>query len=173
MRLEGSGGFASSGLRTATLGRVNALTASKSVTAERGGARLYALLLSFTWLLLLSADLWAASRSSETPASATVAAPAAKEPPALVLLQTAAEVRDLRVEEADRTYPIRLRGVVTYYDPAWPACFIQDSTAGVFVYPAAPALLERGNLVEVEGKSERGLYAPIVDKGRFKVIATA
>ncbi len=91
----------------------------------------------------------------------------------LPLLTLASEVRELPPGKATNGYPIRLRGTVTYADPYWDALFIQDSSAGIFVYfqTNSPSLRE-GDLVEVEGFSSEGSFAPVVQSTRARVLGT-
>jgi two-component system, cell cycle sensor histidine kinase and response regulator CckA len=86
--------------------------------------------------------------------------PAADQP---LTLTTAGQVRTLSPAEADRPYPVRLRGVITYYEPRRSAVFVQDETGGIFVSMASAQLtLRQGQLVEVEGVSTRGGKNPCV-----------
>ena len=39
----------------------------------------------------------------------------------------------MTVEEAKQSRAVRLRGVITYYDPEEPDLFVQDSTGGIWV----------------------------------------
>jgi two-component system, cell cycle sensor histidine kinase and response regulator CckA len=81
----------------------------------------------------------------------------------LQTLTTAAEVRTLSPAEADLGHPVRLRGVVTYYEPRWSYVFVQDATSGIFVQMASAQLaLHQGQLVDVEGISTRGGKTPCV-----------
>jgi len=48
------------------------------------------------------------------------------------ILTTAVEVRSLSALEADRHYPVKLRGVVTFYDEALYSRFVQDETADIY-----------------------------------------
>ncbi len=84
-------------------------------------------------------------------------------------LTTAAQIRDLSPEEAARRYPIHIRGVLTFSDQSQFLRFVQDETAGIYVY-ASDAIydptLKAGDLVEITGHSNRGEYAPIIDASR-------
>lgn len=90
-------------------------------------------------------------------------------------LITARAVHSLPAPEAVRGYPVRLRAVVTYYDPyidpRHGALFVQDSTGGVFVaVPVRPILpLKPGSEVEVTGVTGPGDYASIVDGGHVVI----
>jgi len=92
----------------------------------------------------------------------------------LPVLTQALQIRRLTVAEAGRGYPVRLRGVVTYYN--WDASdlFIQDSTAGIWVNPGQtkPAL-HSGEWVEIEGVSAAGDLAPAIDHARFRSLGEA
>jgi len=95
-------------------------------------------------------------------------------------LTTAAQVRQLKPEEADRRYRVRLRGVLTFVNdqqvPARAMRFIQDETGGIFFTlnptPEDPPLAV-GQLVEVEGYSGRGQYAPVVIGERLRLLGQA
>ena len=98
------------------------------------------------------------------------------QPGGLRVLTTAKEAHTLSLEEAQRGYPIHLRGVVTYYDPyidvRHGAMFVRDNSGGIFVVaPTAPILSMRaGTLVDVTGVSGPGDYAPVVDQSKITVI---
>ena len=78
-------------------------------------------------------------------------------------LRTAAAVRSLTVEEAQQKRQARLRGVVTFFEETLFSRFIQDETAGVYLFDSAlPLHLLPGQLVEVIGTTSPGEYAPIV-----------
>jgi PAS domain S-box-containing protein len=89
------------------------------------------------------------------------------------LLTTAAEVRNLTVAEADRHYPVKLRGVVTFYDPSLFSRFLQDKTAGIYLQETNIPSLIPGQLVELEGFTSSGEYAPIILPERVRIIGTA
>ena len=92
----------------------------------------------------------------------------------LALAQTviteAAAVRRLSSFDTSLRHRVRLTGVVTYHDPAWRLLFVQDRTAGVFVFadedlsPLAP-----GTEVEVEGETDTGGFAPALTNARVLV----
>src|SRR5205814_827213 len=75
-------------------------------------------------------------------------------------------------DELKRGYPVSLRGVITYYDPAWNLLFFQDETGGLYVSPQGlPANLRAGQLVELDGASGPG-YKGVADP-RVKVLGEA
>jgi signal transduction histidine kinase len=86
-------------------------------------------------------------------------------------LVTVAAVRDLTVAQAQRQPPVRLRGVVTFFDEALFSRFFQDGTAGIYLQPSAnmPPLTP-GLVVEIEGLANPGEYAPIIVPERVTVV---
>jgi signal transduction histidine kinase len=90
-------------------------------------------------------------------------------------LRTAAAVRSLTEEEAQQHRHVRLRAVVTFYEEIFFSRFIQDDTAGIYLSDAGLPLvhLSPGQLVEVEGTTEPGEYAPIIVPQRIQVIGEA
>ncbi|HEV8486816.1 MAG TPA: response regulator [Blastocatellia bacterium] len=93
----------------------------------------------------------------------------------LALLTTVDQIHKLSPEEAKRNYPVHLRCVVTYYEPLWHFAFIQDSTAGIFMDLRAEKGLriEPGQLVEVDGQSGPGDFAPVLIRPRLRVVGKA
>ena len=94
-------------------------------------------------------------------------------------LTTAHEAHDISLEEAARGYPVRIRGVVTFYDPdidpRHAALFVHDSTGSIFIgLPSRPILaLKPGTLVEVTGVSGTGDYAPLILNGHVRTIGNS
>ena len=94
-------------------------------------------------------------------------------------LSDAHEAHDISLEEAARGYPVRIRGVVTYYDPnldpRHAALFVHDSTGSIFIgLPSRPILpLKAGTQVEVTGVSGTGDYAPVILEGHVRVIGNS
>ena len=81
------------------------------------------------------------------------------------------DIRQLTEDEASRHHPVRIVGVVTYFDPAWAMLFIQDDTSGIFVDVHRQDLQVRtGDLVEVSGASAPGNFAPEIVRPAFKVL---
>ena len=81
------------------------------------------------------------------------------------------QIRRLSPDDAAKGHPVLIRGVVTMDAPA-PDFFIQDSTAGIYV--EGNALLNfphaLGDLVEVEGITGPGKFAPVIRERQFRVI---
>ena len=90
---------------------------------------------------------------------------------ALPTLTTIGAIRVLSQDEGARGYPVRVRGTVTHIDEkADVSLIVHDGQLGQFFMPPTdPAAaaewreLRRGDLVEIEGRTVRGGFAPNVD----------
>jgi PAS domain S-box-containing protein len=88
-------------------------------------------------------------------------------------LHAAADVRRLTAEQAALGYPVRLRGVVTFFNQSLFSRFVQDETAGIYLgdYPNL-VTLPPGQLVEIVGKTSAGEYAPVIAPQTVTVAGT-
>jgi signal transduction histidine kinase len=110
-------------------------------------------------LALVSPAAGVASAAGRSPASA------------LRTLTTIGAIRALSQDEGARGYPVRVRGIVTHIDEqADVSLIIHDGRLGQWVVPPTDAAaiaawreLRRGDLIEVEGRTVRGGFAPNVD----------
>ncbi|MGA1992467.1 MAG: PAS domain-containing sensor histidine kinase [Bryobacteraceae bacterium] len=94
-------------------------------------------------------------------------------PSSLPVLTTVAQVKLLSEDQARLGYPIRLRGVVTYHNPLAGNTFAQDGTGGIYLVfrrDAQPAV-HAGDLVEIEGRSRPGNFAPVIVVTAIRAIA--
>jgi PAS domain S-box-containing protein len=87
------------------------------------------------------------------------------------VLHSATQVRQLSPEQAGKHFPVRLKGVVTFDDELLFSRFVQDETAGIYVRELTnvPAM-QAGQLVEIEGQTDSGEYAPIVVPTKVTVV---
>ena len=86
-------------------------------------------------------------------------------------LRTAAQVRGLTIDEAGRALPVRLRGVVTFYDQGLFSRFVQDETAGIYLQDSTNTPdLNPGQMVEIDALTGAGEYAPIVVPQKVRVV---
>ncbi|HWD93520.1 MAG TPA: ATP-binding protein [Verrucomicrobiae bacterium] len=88
-------------------------------------------------------------------------------------LRTVAAIRGLTAEQTQLRLPVRLRGVVTFFDESLFSRFIQDETAGIYLqFPAnvGPPQLVPGQVVEVTGTGSPGEYAPVVVVDSVKIV---
>jgi signal transduction histidine kinase len=84
----------------------------------------------------------------------------------LPTLTQALQVRDLPAKLAAKSYPVHLRGVVTYLDPAGGLQFVQDGTGGIFIDAQVTHVApfpEARQMVDVKGFSAPGDFAPVVE----------
>lgn len=86
------------------------------------------------------------------------------------VLKTAKEVRALTPEQAAKGLPVLLRGVATFWDQDMYSRFVQDTTSGIYIQEMTnmPGVM-RGQLVEVEGITSPGEYAPVIVPTRITV----
>ena len=91
---------------------------------------------------------------------------------ALTCLTNAQQVRELTPKMAGKNLPVRLVGVATYYDAPLYNLFFQDATAGIFILvaPDIRTNIAAGQEIEVEGVSDKGDYAPIVQASAIRVL---
>lgn len=99
--------------------------------------------------------------------SAAVPGPAQSQA-ALPTLTSARQVHNLPPEVAARGIPVRLHALATYYDPyidsRRKALFVEDATGFVFVSlePGAGLAIKPGDMVDIDGVTGKGDYAPMV-----------
>jgi signal transduction histidine kinase len=79
------------------------------------------------------------------------------------------QIRPLKREAAALGYPVKLRGVVTCVVQYQNGFVIQDATHGIYVVNSDTTndLPRAGNLLEVDGKTDRGSFAPVVKARHF------
>jgi signal transduction histidine kinase len=94
--------------------------------------------------------------------------------PGLPTLTTIERVRDLKPEQAKRGYPVRLRAIVTYFDPVAPDLFLQDATGAVWVKwsPGLPKP-QSGSVLELQGVTTFADFAPDIANPRWTVVGHA
>src|SRR5215467_3626647 len=122
--------------------------------------------------VLVRPALWLRRSWQFLPWIVCVLAASAQEPtlrPPLPTLTHVDQIRHLSVDQASLGYPVKIRGVVTDDVPA-PDFFVQDSTAGIYVegHPSFSHLL--GDIVEVQGITGPGKFAPVIREQYLRVI---
>ena len=95
-------------------------------------------------------------------------------------LPTLSAIRDIRAlsqDEGARGYRVRVRGIVTHFDEkADVSLIVHDGKFGQFFMPPANPTasfwrdLRRGDVVEVEGRTIRGGFAPNVQPDLIRVL---
>jgi signal transduction histidine kinase len=84
---------------------------------------------------------------------------------ALPVVTTAADINQMKREEAQRGYPVKIQGVVICVVSNRPAFIVQDATRAVYVVVDSAIISELpqvGCYLKVEGKTDKGSFAPIV-----------
>jgi len=92
-----------------------------------------------------------------------------------LVLTNAEQVHRLSRKEAAAGQPVVIRGVITCALPAFGAAVVQDRTAGIYIAHWNSSLGEPprvGELVEVEGVTDPGQFAPRVDAVRISQLGT-
>ncbi len=96
----------------------------------------------------------------------------------LPILTTIGQIRTLKKEEASKSYPVLVQGVITWAKPGDVDGVVQDGTGGIFVGDLAPSPTDTpriGDFVEIRGVSEGADFSPrvgasavrVVDRGRI------
>src|SRR5579871_1057425 len=115
------------------------------------------------FLASITIALWLFSAANRQTAAAT---------PPLPLLTTARAVHGMNSQEARKGYPVHLRDAqVLYYNPDIWNLFIRDASGTVYVnmrnQPRLP--MRAGDLLDIEGISGPGGFAPIINNPRIRI----
>jgi len=89
------------------------------------------------------------------------------------MLTTAAAVNQMKREEAERGYPVKIQGVVICVVSNRPAFIVQDATRAAYVVVDSKVISELpqvGTYLEVEGKTDKGSFAPIVRARQINIL---
>ena len=79
----------------------------------------------------------------------------------------------MKREEAERGFPVKIQGVVISVVSNRPAFIVQDATRAVYVVVDSATISELpqvGTYLEVEGKTDKGSFAPIVRAREVNVL---
>ena len=97
----------------------------------------------------------------------------------LPVLTTAEQVCQLSLEEADRSYPVRLRGVITSPNKYEGAAF-QDSSRGIYLwFPKPddvlpvdwrPIAVQKGDYCEIEGVTALYQFNPFIQVSKIQIL---
>ncbi len=110
-------------------------------------------------------------------ASSLIAEPLAERLPVLPTLTTAAAVHGLTALEAKRHYPVHIRAVCVVCFTGWHGFFVHDGSSGVYVETKNQVLLtaaiHAGTILDINGITGSGEFAPIVDQSSLQVLGEA
>ncbi len=117
------------------------------------------------------ASVPATAREARSP----VSAPATRATPAgSPTLTTAKAVHDLTHAESERRYPAHLRAVCVVCFADWYGFFVNDGATGVYVqtknHAPLTAAIYPGVLLDIEGVTGPGDFAPIVDQASLRIL---
>lgn len=89
----------------------------------------------------------------------------------LPTLTSSAQIHQLTAKEANRAYPVRLRGIVTYFNKTTPDFFVQDASGGIYIQwnPDLPEPTV-GDLIDLQGVSTQVDFAPDIAHPTWKVV---
>ena len=90
--------------------------------------------------------------------------------PSLPLLTRIDQVHRLTLDQAKQGYPVRLRGVVTYYSLATGDLFLQDATGAIWMPPPQQPALRPGQYIEVLGTSLPGNFSSDVVSTKIRIL---
>lgn len=108
---------------------------------------------------------WSLALGSVAPHGTFAAEPAAPAEAPLPTLTNAVDVLELSPTEAAKGLPVRLQAVVTCFEQRSALFFVQDATAGIYVFDFhAETMPKVGQRVEVVGRSAQGNFSPYVER---------
>jgi len=91
---------------------------------------------------------------------------------AITPVTTAKQVHDMPPAEAEKSLPVHLIATVTYYEPGYNLLFVSDASGSVFVWVTRPYPLHIGDLIEIDGVTERSLRTRIAGGADIHVLST-
>lgn len=90
----------------------------------------------------------------------------------LPVLTKAREIKSLSIEEARKEYPIKLLASVTFASRNQSVLFVKDDTGAIYVQvEAGPLEVVEGDVVEIDGCSDPGRLAPMVNNAHVRTVA--
>ena len=81
------------------------------------------------------------------------------------------DISTMRPAESSQGYGVRLKGTVTFADPDWRNCFVQDRTGAIYV-DLNQTDVTAGQWVEVTGQTSPGGFAPEVVNASIRILGT-
>ncbi len=85
-------------------------------------------------------------------------------------LTTARQVHDLPAAKAARQIPVHLVATVSLYEPLSKLLFVQDASGAVFIYTSKPYAIANGDLIEINGTTERSFRTDIRTDPQIRVL---
>lgn len=119
-------------------------------------------------LLLIAAILFILASSAGR--AGDIAEPTERDLPVITNI---ARIRLLAPNEAQKGYPVKVHGVVTYYDSRSNDLFVQDATAGIYVVLKNNNKFSAGESVDLAGVTDVGDFAPVVKAENIQMTGRA
>ena len=92
-------------------------------------------------------------------------------------LQLVSQIRSLSTEAAALERPVRLKGVITFWDyPANAICFFADASGGIYIDLRGikkDTPIHAGHQVLISGVTGAGEFAPVVKNPHFQIVGQA
>jgi PAS domain S-box-containing protein len=89
----------------------------------------------------------------------------------LPVLESCAAVRRLSAKEANKSYPVHIRAVVTYFERFTPEFFVQDASGGIWInWTKDLPRPNIGDVIDLRGKTIQQDFAPDIDKPVWTVL---
>ena len=121
------------------------------------GLRAWGRVLHLWWVLLGGLILLASGNDGRTSDTFALSASSAG------VLTNVAQVLTMRRAHAAESPQVRLRGLVTLYQPDWQLFFVQDLTGGIYLYSDRKHPdLHSGQWIELDGTAHQGRLSPVV-----------
>lgn len=109
-------------------------------------------------------------RVMDQPAEASATS---QRPVTLPVLTKVRQIHELTPNQAGWEYPVKIRGVITLAYQHM-RTYVEDDTAGIYIRSRQfSGDFKPGDLVEIEGTSNPGWYAPIIVPSKMTVVGTA
>ncbi len=87
------------------------------------------------------------------------------------VITSVSAIRKLTKDQAERHFPVHLRGIVTYFSPAEPTLFIQDTSGGIWIRWTRnlpePSI---GDILDLAGLTEQPGFAPQISSPKWTVV---
>jgi signal transduction histidine kinase len=81
------------------------------------------------------------------------------------------EISKMRPDEASQNLPVRFKGIVTYADPDWHNCFVQNRGGAIYI-ELNQKNVQAGDVVEVTGQTSPGGFAPEVINSSLRILGS-
>jgi PAS domain S-box-containing protein len=99
--------------------------------------------------------------------------------PSLAIPTRVIDIHNLSEKEAERAYPVRIRGVITFHGgstsrPGNTVLFVQDATGGIYIEtPSWNLGLSARDFVEVKGVTGHGWFSNQIEKPAIQILGRA